>query len=166
MRRAGIIANSALAVGLMAAVTVGGVWVANATGDLGAAEQSADPALATEAPPYVGTDENGLAAEQEAAAAAGVEAARLAAEAEAEAARVAAEQAAAAEAQRLAAEAAQAESFVEAPAEEPAADPWAGKTPATWVPSPDPINAPGGGSWTGCPNAQMSTGPDGVVYCD
>lgn len=116
---------------------------------------------------------NGLASEQEAAAATAVRAeqdriaAEQAAAAAAEAARVAAEQAAAAEAERIAAEQAAAEeSYVDSEYVEPA-DPWAGKTPVPFIADPNPENAAGGFYDTSqCPSGSASTGPDGVPYCD
>ena len=115
------------ALGLAATLGVGGVIFASGV--------SAAPAGVTEtvAPLDVPSDApNGIAAEQEAEAAAAVEAARVAAEqaAAAEAARIAAEQAAAAEAQRIAAEQAASDDAETYEADEPS-----GPAPA---PAPEP----------------------------
>ncbi|WP_448808360.1 hypothetical protein [Agromyces bauzanensis] len=116
--RDGRIAGAVVGVGVAALIGVGvtaAITTANA-GPTVVVETSA-PALTID---LTTTDANGLAAEQEAEAAAAV-AARIAAEAEA--ARVAAEQAAAAEAERIAAEQATAEADTEPAPEEPAAGP-------------------------------------------
>lgn len=108
---------------------------------------------------------NGLAAEQEAAAAA--EVARLAAEAAAaEAARVAAEQAAAqAEADRIAQEQAAQQQAEEAVYDEPTdEEPTDGA--ATWVPSDDP-NVRDGGTWdtSGCASGRFESDANGTPIC-
>ena len=101
-----------LAVGLMTGIGAGVVAIAtSANAEQPAVVQTEAPALTFD---LTGTDENGLAAEQEAEAAA-AEQARIAAEAEA--ARIAAEQAAAAEAARIAAEQAAAEAEPEIPSD-------------------------------------------------
>lgn len=155
-----------LAAAGLVAVIGGGVWLTNGV----TPTATETPTSASAAPFDVASvpDVNGLAAEQEQAAAE-AEATRLAAEAAAaEAARVAAEQAAAVEAQRLADEeaAAESESFeAEAPNDPPAeVDPWASKSRPVWVSANDP-NDPTRGDWAGCPGS-MSTGPDGLPYCD
>ncbi len=149
-------------VGMMATVGVG-VGVVATTANAGqpaAVVQTDDPALTID---LTGTTANGLADEQEtdAAAVVAAEAARVAAEAEA--ARVAAEQAAA-EAERIAAEQA---------AEEPASDEPApiddgipdGAWPLPWIPSPDPVNAPGGGRWDMSNCFGHGETINGVNYC-
>lgn len=117
----GRIVGGVVALGIAAAVGTGvGVVATSANADQPAVVQTSDPAMTID---LTETTVNGLATEQEAAAAA-AEAERLAAEAAAaEAARVAAEQAAQAEAERLAAEQAAAEEPVysePAPEEPPA----------------------------------------------
>ena len=158
------IAGLASAAVLVGAVSFGAVSLVNG------ANASAEP---TPTPTAVAFDygsipySNGLAAEQEAEAAA-AEAARIAAEAAAaEAARVAAEQAAAAEAERIAAEqqaAAEAESFDE-PADDPApADDGipAGAWPLAWVDDP---NAADGGYWDFGACATSASTINGQPYC-
>lgn len=94
------IVGGVMAVGLVAVLGVGVVNVATAQ-EPATVVQTADPASTID---LTQTTDNGLAAEQEAEAAAAVAAEQARLAAEAEAARIAAEQAAAAEAERVAAE--------------------------------------------------------------
>lgn len=154
------------AAAIMGTVIVGGAWLVSSTPSTeSAASESVEVIDLATIPDGV----NGLAAEQEAEAAALVEAQRVAAEhaAAEEAARVAAEQAAAAEAERLAAEQAAAESYEEPVVEEPpATDPVPeGAWPLPWIESPDPINAPGGGRWDMSNCFGHGETINGVNYC-
>lgn len=104
---------------------------------------------------------NGLAAEQEAEAAAAEQARVTAEAAAAEATRVAAEQAAAAEAERVAAE--QQAAVEEEPTPEDPGESGGGGIPATWI---DLGNGTGMWDFSHCPTQSGSTGPDGNVYCN
>lgn len=137
--RVGQVIGGLVAVGALAAVVAGGV-VAVAS----AKAPDAEPATAF-ALDY-GADYDRANAVQSAVA-------DREARAVAEAARVAAEQAAAEEAARVAAEAAAAEettqtapgdSTPEGPSDDGVPE---GAWPLSWIPSPDPVNAPDGGRW-------------------
>lgn len=130
--------NDRIVGGIMAAAIFGGAALATVAIANAAPEPSVGDRIVVTDPPLLDLNANGLADEQEAAAAA-AEQARIAAEqaAAAEAARIAAEQAAAAEAERLAAEQAAAEPVFEPepevvdpePAPEPPAPPAGGPDP-------------------------------------
>lgn len=147
-------------IGVLGVVAVGGAWAGVAM--IQAANAEPATVVGTFEPvdfasiPYT----NGLADEQEtaAAAAAVAEAERVAAEAAAaESVRVAAEQAAADEAARVAAEQAAADEPVN---EEPEPS---GGIPAVWV---DLGNGAGMWDFSHCPTGSGSTGADGNVYCN